>query len=385
MNPQLDILPAPLAARVHDAFTAGGSVHWQALDDAWGLAGQLASTDQERDFHPEGDVLTHSQLAGHALMHSGTLAQLSQQLARTLVAATALHDVGKIATTRIIDGRLAAPHHAREGAMLARRLLWGAGWRVLERERVCRLVRWHMRPGFVAKDLDQVAAARIACDLDLVGLAWRHLLMLAHADIGGRGPAAPPAYEHVERMQLLELWLEEQGMLDGPPRFSSEEARMRSLAGSWQPHVAAPDSERTLILLSGLPASGKTSYASSLDAQIVSLDEVRASQSGRGRQLTGRTRQEARERVQRALASSGRVCVDATHLTRQSRQAWLRLASQYDARVEIHCLEADAQELVRRNAGRTGQHRVPEHVLAKMLSHWEMPEASEAHEVRIIA
>jgi predicted kinase len=169
-----------------------------------------------------------------------------------------------------------------------------------------------------------------------------------------------PAHEHLERLELLEMWLDELGMLSCAPVFASRESRLRSLTGSWQPHVASPDpAGPRLVILSGLPASGKSTHAASLDCEIISLDELRRELPGHARQLTGRVRQEAALRIRRALAAGSSCCLDATGLTRQARSPWLRLGREYGALLEIHCIEAPASELLARNAQRAARRRCP--------------------------
>lgn len=369
------VLKETTRAAINEA--VGEAVHWPPLQAHVPVIDLMEQTDQDPDYHPEGNVLVHSQLVCSALTAQ------SPPPGQLLMWAGALHDAGKAVTTREVDGKLTSPHHAEAGSRIARGLLWRLGWNAREREQVSRYIRWHMRPAFIAQSLDARAAALVACDLAVAGATWRGLLALAHADLAGRGNAPVPA-QLLERLQLLEMWLEEQGMLDGPYPFASAESRMRSLAGSWQPLVAAPDPDAAqLTLLCGLPATGKSTLAQALGGQVVSLDDIRTRMPGSGTQLTGRVRQQAQLEIRSGLAGGKHVIVDATLLTRQSRQPWVRLGRDYGAWIRIVCTEGSAHEVVSRNKARTGRARVPEEVIIKMLENWQMPSADEAHEMEI--
>lgn len=347
---------------------------WVQLDDDLDWIALMRACAQDPTHHPEGDVLAHTQMVCE---------QLDGTASRPLRWAAKLHDVGKIITSREEQGHIRAPHHAEVGSRMARLLLWRLGWPWTEREHVARLVRNHMRPPFLAQQLDEVQAARIACDLAVGGAIWSELLALSAADASGRGPTMP-AHAQVEELELLGMWLGEHGMLDGPPTFASSESRLRSLTGSWQPHVASPDpSGARLVIMSGLPASGKSTHAGALDMQVVSLDELRTRLDGHGRQLSGRVRQAAGAAIRTALAAGESCCLDATGLTRQARSPWLRLGREYGALVEIHCIETDVEQLLARNRARSGRARVPDGVLASMAASWQMPSPDEAHEIRV--
>ena len=113
---------------------------------------ELADTigvQQEPDWHPEGDVFEHSMQA----LDAG--AQLSYESPeQKLIALYALmcHDLGKITTTRLIDGRLRSLGHEEAGVPLAKSLLKRITRRVDLRHAVEKLVRHHMAPGLFPKN-----------------------------------------------------------------------------------------------------------------------------------------------------------------------------------------------------------------------------------------
>lgn len=93
----------------------------------------LRGLPQRPDFHAEGDVLTHTKLALEALPPAAEA---------RVVWAVLLHDVGKVATTRLDTGVWRSPGHAEAGALLVPAILGRFGREDLA-EDVAWLVRHH--------------------------------------------------------------------------------------------------------------------------------------------------------------------------------------------------------------------------------------------------
>ncbi len=94
----------------------------------------LKGVPQPAEYHPEGDVFTHTVMALDALRNPSV----------ELAFATLLHDVGKPATlTR--DGRVRFPKHDRVGAEISEEVCRRLRMSAQETERIVTLVRDHMR------------------------------------------------------------------------------------------------------------------------------------------------------------------------------------------------------------------------------------------------
>lgn len=131
----------------------------------------------------------------------------------------------------------------------------------------------------------------------------------------------------------------------------------------------------TLVVLSGLPGSGKTTCARQIQADarkragrpgtvvIVSRDALREHALGltmiAGDQILDRggeavvTALES-VMVEAALVAPGveMVVIDATHLTPKSVDRWRTVAARHDARVKVITLDAPIEECIRRDAVR---------------------------------
>jgi poly(A) polymerase len=95
----------------------------------------LKGVEQPPDFHPEGDVFTHT-----ALMLDGMRARSAR-----LAWAVLLHDVGKPLTAAEKNGRLIFHGHAEQGADLAAGILQRLRFSTADTQAILAVVRGHMR------------------------------------------------------------------------------------------------------------------------------------------------------------------------------------------------------------------------------------------------
>ena len=146
----------------------------------------LAGCPQDPEWHPEGDVWTHT------LMVCDEAAKLGEDLDRprrtTLMLAALCHDLGKPATTARINGRIRARGHEAAGVEPTTAVLDRLGIRQMERYdvrgQVLALVENHLTPAVWYSRRDSVgptAFRRLSRKLEIDLLA-----RLGHADCAGR-------------------------------------------------------------------------------------------------------------------------------------------------------------------------------------------------------
>jgi tRNA nucleotidyltransferase (CCA-adding enzyme) len=149
----------------------------------------LYECPQDPEWHPEGTVWIHT------LMVIDKARELNANLDRPRLAAVMLgavcHDLGKPATTAVIDGRVKSPNHEALGVGPATRILDRLNINTLDgfdvRAQALGLVTEHLRPIAFFKARDTVtdgAFRRLAQKVDLELLAC-----FARADCHGRGGA----------------------------------------------------------------------------------------------------------------------------------------------------------------------------------------------------
>jgi tRNA nucleotidyltransferase (CCA-adding enzyme) len=145
----------------------------------------LVGCEQEPEWHPEGDVWTHT------LMVIDKARELNADLDRprriTLMLGAVCHDLGKPPTTAWIDGRIRSLEHEQAGVEPALALLDRLNIHTIDafdvRGQVAGLVAHHLKPGMFHKaaNVTDGAFRRLAQRVDLELLA-----RLARADCLGR-------------------------------------------------------------------------------------------------------------------------------------------------------------------------------------------------------
>lgn len=145
----------------------------------------LAGCEQEPEWHPEGDVWTHTlMVVDQARTLNGDLER--PQLIAVMLGALC-HDLGKPATTAMIDGRIRSPEHEEAGVEPTLRILDRLNVHTIDgvdvRRHVVGLVAQHLKPGMFHKagHVTDGAFRRLAQKVDLELLA-----RVARADCRGR-------------------------------------------------------------------------------------------------------------------------------------------------------------------------------------------------------
>lgn len=147
----------------------------------------LYDCPQDAEWHPEGNVWIHT------LMVIDEARKRNDDLDRARLATVMLgavcHDLGKPATTAMIDGRVRSPGHEAAGVPLAEAILDRLNVRTLDnfdvRAQVFGLVAEHLRPSAFHKQKDTVtdgAFRRLAQKVNL-----ELLVRFGRADCHGRG------------------------------------------------------------------------------------------------------------------------------------------------------------------------------------------------------
>jgi predicted kinase len=133
-----------------------------------------------------------------------------------------------------------------------------------------------------------------------------------------------------------------------------------------------------IILLTGLPGSGKSTWAARQPAGALSSDRVRAL-------LTDDERNQSANRAvfatlryllaARVKAGARTTIIDATSLTRKERRTWIRLAESLDCDIEAVFFDTPLEVCKARNAAR--QRVVPDEILHRFAERMTRPDIAE--------
>ena len=350
---------------------------------------KMASTQQNPQWHAEGDVLTHTKMVCNELIKLEGYRHLPRRRQVILCLAALLHDTGKTTCTRLEDGVLTSPNHGAAGASMVRSILWeGYGISGTEekqrfREAICFLIRYHSLPLHLFQQADPALRARKVAQNGCMcpDFTLEMLFLLSEADVRGR--IASDTARQLEEMQLNREIALEAGCFQGPYPFPDSYTAHQYLKGGkvWPEQSLYNDTFGEVILLCGLPGTGKDTWLKQNHAilPMISLDDIRLEMGIRQTDNQGAVVQEAQERARMLLRSKQPFIWNATSLTPQLRRKQVQLFENYGARVRIVFLETPWQENLRRNANRLQQ--VPESVIAGMLERIIPPEGHEAQMV----
>ncbi len=391
----------------------GASLHLPDVMDHFGAAlpllHELEHTEQDPEWHGEGNVRIHTEMVLAALQESLDTWALSAEERAALLVATAFHDIAKPLTTRreLIGGRerMVSPRHADRGrSYLGKRLpalgITGA--------------RLHAILGLVGHHHDPLRLSRRNADAGAYLRLARHasprlLYALEQADLRGR--ICADLDKQLQALDFYYLRCEEEDVAEAPPRhttwaealndaFGDESAEMKAVAHAQAVRDVENDvihsveeaiarSYRytkpfpTLYVMCGVAGSGKSTWADTHlpNAVRISLDEIRQRLFGdrRNHKHEGQVVQAAKQDLKQALAANRVVVWDATNLMRERRSALIELGFAYGALVRLMAFNPSQTTLLARNDQRT--HALPPHIVERQFERFEIPYAQEAHEV----
>jgi predicted kinase len=360
-------------------------IEWDEIYERYDWMRAMEGVPQNPIYHAEGDVLIHTKLVCEALVCMKEWQQLDENDRSVLFAAALLHDVAKPYCTKEEPEGIVSPGHAVRGEMIARKILYTELIGTLKvpfsiRESIVKLVRFHGLPLFFMEKPNPAKA--VIGSSQMVRMDW--LSILAKADILGR--TCPDAKELLERVGLFSAFCEEQGCLLGPKDFPNSYSRFVYFQkeNGYPAFEAYDDTKSEVILMSGLPASGKDTWIEKNYAgyPVISLDVIREEHEISPKEEQGHVVFEARERAKTYLRKSESFVWNATNLSRSLRKQLIQMFTSYGAKVTIIYMEAPYKEILKRNKERPRY--VPENVIDRMITKLEVPDVTEAHEVRWI-
>jgi len=337
----------------------------------------MATCQQDAQWHAEGDVWTHTKMVCAELEKLVEWPALERATQIKLLFTGLFHDSGKPATTALDSetGRTRSPKHALVGAEIARRVLRELECDLVTREEIASLVRFHGRPPFLLE--------KEKPEHEVISLSWqvnnRLLYLFALADTRGR--QANEMSRPEENLHLWKLVAEERGCFNRPYAFANDHARFLFYRDQLSSLHYVPHEEYrcTVTLMSGLPGAGKDTWLAKNrpSAPVVALDAIRDILDIEATDSQGEVVQAAREQCREHLRAGQDFGFNATNITRQMRLRWIDLFADYGARIEIVYLEPPISTILAQNKRRT--HPVPEKIILRLVEKLEPPTVTECH------
>jgi len=341
------------------------------------------TTPQDPRYHGEGDVWTHTKMVVEALLALPQYQTADRADQEIVFLAALLHDIAKHSTTVIdpVTGAIGQPGHSRKGAIDARIALWDAGVPFAVREAVCRLIAVHQVPFFALEGsrrgkTPEFIVRELSWQVDIPLLA-----MLAEADMRGR--ICPDGQRVLDNIALFCELARDERCFGQPRAFADAHTAISYFRGADvhpdYPLFQEPGSR--VIVMSGLPASGKNTWVSRHHPElpVISFDDAREELGLRHGKNEGMVAHLAIDRARELLRRKAPFVWNATHLSELMRKKTLDLLYSYHAQVELVYLEQPRAELLRRNTRRDTS--LSNKTLTSMLHRWDLPLPTEAHRV----
>ncbi|MDR2706161.1 MAG: AAA family ATPase [Planctomycetaceae bacterium] len=367
--------------------TPEGKIDWSCIENYFGEnATKMSQTPQDPMWHAEGDVWTHTKMVCETLIELPGWNELQVLDRIKIFLAALLHDVGKPNCTKTENGRIISPKHAVKGSQLARQFLWQKGWagksdsHIKIREDIVSFVRFHSVPYQLFNHYDPLkTVAEISVHIPL-----RLLALLSEADLRGR--IDNNIGQSQEKVAWFREFAEENYCWDQPYPFTSDYSRYAYFSGVLEhPSQTLYDSTwGEVILMSGLPASGKDMYIKEHFPHLpeISLDAIRQKMKIEWLEDQTPVINTARELAKDFLRKKQPFVWNATNLLRLFRQQIIRLCDNYNARVKIVYVETEFPTLLQRNCNRMNP--VDESVYDKMLGKIEFPTRCEVPNIEYV-
>lgn len=369
----------------------GAAIDWLKIEGEYAFHTAMLACPQEPTFHAEGDVWTHTKMVCDSLVADTQWQQLGETDQFITFFAALLHDIGKPLTTKTENGIITSKGHSKIGAQDARIWLWKQDTDFFAREAICEIINTHQLPFFLyKKDNKELVARKISWVSN-----WERLFIVAKHDMLGRTYANKQSV--LDDMEILQMWLEEQNLKTAP--YADNYTRLKYLNNPDNIDPTYPLYQDNLgsqvIMLSGLPGSGKDSFIENYLAElkrsgvkeedmwaVVSLDEERKKLKIKPGDDSGPAVHAATDKIKGLLRQHKNFIFNATNLNAQLRGKNLDLFHNYNARVKIVYLEKTYHNLIQSDKERATS--VGPQVIENMLFKWEPPTCLEAQEIEIV-
>lgn len=345
--------------------------NWELIEQKdWFIA--MKECPQDPVFHAEGDVGIHTKMVVSELMKLEEFGNLSSYEQEILLWSALLHDIGKpYCTTTDDEGHIRAHKHANIGEKIVRQLLWNIPFD--DRELICALIRLHGLPIWcLSKDNPNRAVAIASLRLNN-----QLLYLLAKADVLGRKSIGQSDF--LDRIELFKEFCIEQDCWGKNKEFYNSHSQFKFFfKNATYPAVIYDDTQFEVIILSGIPGSGKDTYAKSIDLPMISLDEIRQELGIKfsDKKGQGKVAQLAYKRAKEYCAKKKSFVWNSTNLTNELRSRIVSTLSVYNPKFKLIYIETSKENIWTRR-----RMEIPIKKLERMLKLLEMPLPHEVHEI----
>lgn len=330
-------------------------IDWAAVEHSplSPLIEQMKRTQQDALWHGEGNVWNHVKLVCENLVLLEAYRSQERHVQEILFLSALLHDIGKVRATHIKNGRIRTPRHGEIGSRMARRFLWrqcglfGTREKMLLRETICRMIRYHMAPPHMLYgDTGVQRVLRIAAEGELVpDFTLRRLAVLSEAD--NRGRICSDLDEQLTMIERSGKVAREKRCYDGAARFSDAYTERAFFSGAdVQQEMTLKDvTWGEVILLCGLEEAAMDVWIEENcpDLPVIQPDDAFCANGTPEAERCSEQETGNSERANAFLEARRPFVWKAENLTQEERALLVRIAESHGAGVRLVYLETARQ------------------------------------------
>lgn len=131
----------------------------------------LEKVEQNKKFHPEGNVLNHTLM----VLDEAASRKTESKNERVFMWSALLHDIGKAPATKVRNGKITSYNHEKIGSVMASEFLKEFTDDSGFIKNVASMVRWHMEALFIIKELPFSDIKKMLSEVSLDEIALLNL------------------------------------------------------------------------------------------------------------------------------------------------------------------------------------------------------------------
>ena len=354
-------------------------VNWIALEK-YDWVQPLKGCPQNPVYHGEGDVWNHTKMVIEYLISMSEFAELKPEEKEILYASALFHDIAKPICVKEEDGVIISKNHSKIGRKKAREILCNFNIDFDTREQICNLVGFHGLPVWF---MDKKESAKEVIRASLL-IDTKLLYLLSKADVNGR--ICEDSEELNLKVDLFRESCKELGCYSKEKHFHNDHSRFYyfSKENSFMNYEAYDDTKFKVILMSGLPGSGKDYWIEKNNKEnlpIISLDEIRKELKIKPHKEQGKVVQTAKEKAKEFMRKKQDFIWNATNTTKLMRSQLINLFRVYGAKIRIVYIDITPDKSIENMNKRN--RKVSLTVVQNLYKKLDIPDLSECHELTI--
>lgn len=313
----------------------------------------LKYTEQSEKWHKEGNAFEHTYLVTlkmQSILEWNGIEKGSDEWMMCMVAAIC-HDLGKASTTKWSDekGDWTTKNHGAVGERITRNLFKDED--ILQREKVCYMVRHHMELHHVFDKPEEVGKRLIKLSHGIVPI--KYMLLLNEADSRGSINDIETESHIMEHIKAVTDKCNEMDCFEKPYSFIDKSQLIRDFVG-YEGEVLDERNNFVVCIMCGFPGCGKSTYIEKYLSTftVISRDNIRAelgiggATPTNGKKVLGTMEDEIKvtnvfdEKLIECCEKRESFVIDNTDLKYQYRKGYLLNIMKYNPKVKIIYVEA---------------------------------------------